>query len=81
MEKNNPETSKKWKRKKYLASPKYCAICGAVLPNGCQTYCLDCLLKGFKYTEGEERKVAAHRLRNRGFTPPEIWREIEKRGI
>lgn len=67
---------------RYKAAPKYCAVCGKKLPNACQKYCIECLLKAYKYgADFQTRKVAFHRLNCRGYTVHQIWREIDERGV
>ena len=54
-----------------------CKTCGTVLPNGCQKYCLDCLLKA--YQKAETHSWAAGVLRCRGYDKVAIDSEIEER--
>lgn len=65
-------------RQRYLANPKLCASCGTPLPNGCQTYCIDCLLRDYKQNR---TKKAYQRLSCRGFGAQEIWELIKMKGI
>ena len=65
-------------QKGYQTNPKLCAKCGTPLPNRAQVYCLDCLLRDYKYNY---TKRAAHRLSCRGHTAVDIWQLIESRGI
>lgn len=69
------EQMKKYKgryKKKY-----YCKTCGTVLPNGCQKYCLDCLLRA--YQSEEQRSWAKDVLHSRGYDEVMIESEIAER--
>ena len=56
-EKTHAEAIREQRRKrneKYREQHKnkhHCKTCGTVLPNGCQKYCLDCLLKACQKAE------------------------------
>lgn len=69
------EQMKKYKgryKKKY-----YCKMCGIELPNGCQKYCLDCLLNAY---QSEERRLwAKDVLHSRGYDEVMIESEIAER--
>ena len=58
-EKTHVEAIREQRRKrneKYREQHKnkhHCKTCGTVLPNGCQKYCLDCLLKEYQKAENE----------------------------
>lgn len=67
-------------RKKYadLHKKKYhCKTCGEELPNGCQKYCIKCLLKA--YQSEETRSWAANVLCSRGYNKEDIYEEIAER--
>lgn len=68
------------RNKKYREQHKnkyHCKTCGTVLPNGCQKYCLDCLLRA--YQSAETHYWAAGVLRCRGYDKVAIDSEIEER--
>lgn len=56
---------------------KYCKICNCELPNGKQSYCIECLLK--EYFQGNKQK-AFHILSCRGYNTIMINEEIKQRG-
>lgn len=71
----NRKRNKKYReqrRKKY-----HCKTCGTVLPNGCQKYCLDCLLR--TYQSEEQRSWAKDVLHSRGYDETMIDSEIAER--
>ena len=76
-QKNNPDKIREARRRKYLVEV-FCATCGEKLPNGKQVFCLNCLLKDYKYNYSQK---AAARLCCRGFNSKEIWDMIKERGI
>lgn len=65
-------------RKGLLENPKKCAVCQQPLSDRRQTFCLDCLLKDYKYNNN---KQSMQRLFSRGYSSKEIWDEINTRGI
>ena len=69
---------KNWYKKNHTPVAKFCLSCGDPLPDGRQTYCIDCLLRDYKYGN---RAVAAQRLACRGYDKEMILTEIEDRGI
>lgn len=71
IRKNNKKYREKHK-KKY-----HCKTCGTVLPNGCQKYCLDCLLRA--YQSKEQRPWAKDVLHSRGYDKEAIINKIEER--
>lgn len=71
---------KRKRNKKYREQHKkkyHCKTCGTVLPNGCQKYCLDCLLRA--YQSKEQRSWAKDVLHSRGYDKEAIINEIEER--
>lgn len=71
----NRKRDKKYReqhKKKYR-----CKTCGTVLLNGCQKYCLDCLLRA--YQSKEQRPWAYAVLCCRGYDKETIISEIEER--
>ena len=76
-EKNN-ERNRMYYRKTWKPTTKTCKTCGALLPHGRMTYCIDCLLRDFKQNGTRQ---ARHRLENRGYSVIDAWIEIKQRGI
>ena len=78
-EKINAKYKERYRRKKQIT--KYCVLCGGKLANNRQLYCLDCILRDFKYGNGKAIQTAKDRLYSRGYNLQAAWAEIEKRGI
>lgn len=78
---NINQKSKEWHHSGRF-KPKFCAKCLAVLPNRRMKYCIDCLLRDYKYSEsGFERNRAIGRLCCRGYDVEMIRQEIEEKGL
>ena len=65
-----------WTNYAYKPVVKHCKKCGTVLPDGRQTWCLDCLLLDYKLNKSPK---AYQRLSLRGFTKTTILEEIRNR--
>lgn len=77
------KSKEKYNKQKYLEYYKQhriiknCAICNKALPNGKQSYCMDCLLK--EYLHGDTKR-ARHILECRGYDKATIQYELKQRG-
>lgn len=67
------------KRKK--PTHRRCTICGGLLDNGNQRYCLNCLLDNYINGEREERDHAFHCLTSRGYSSRTATIEAQRRGL
>ena len=67
-------------KKRYRKNRKdyFCIVCGSVLPHGNQKFCLNCLLKDYKYGN---RTLAYNRLTCRGYDKEMIDFEVKERNI
>ena len=65
---NQSDRCKEVRKSYYLRTrtlvDKFCAVCGVKLPDGRQTYCLECLLKDYRDTHSQ---ISIRRLYSRGF--------------
>ena len=70
------DAQRAYRKKHYKHVGRCCEDCGALLPDGRQRYCLDCLLKD--YIENKSR-IAYARLACRGYDRELIALELQSR--
>lgn len=72
------EYQRRYRKAHQGENTKVCKTCDKPLENGNQTYCLNCLLKDYKYNNSH---TAIRRLNNRGISAKDAREEIRLRGI
>lgn len=70
--------NKRYYQKHRSLKLRSCLLCGSILPDARQKYCIDCILNMFLYGN---RTKAVHILSCRGYDVPMIQDLIEEKGI
>jgi predicted nucleic acid-binding Zn ribbon protein len=68
-------TRRKFNPSHYEKVQKHCKLCGDILPDGRQTYCLRCLINGFVHGDVNTRQKSMGILNCRGFSVDMIWQK------